>query len=249
MAVFPADHHVRDAAALSESVAIAARAAADGAIVTLGIQPTRAETGYGYIQRGEKGPISGTYRVARFREKPDLATAERFVADGSYDWNAGIFVIRADLYLRELMLQLPAHAEAFGSLEQVLGLDEYGTRLERVYDGLSSISVDYGIMENAADVLVVPTQCGWSDIGSLDALRELGDTDEHGNRLQGRSVAIESEGSLLWSEGDHVVVGLGLKDMIVAHCRDATLIAPASRAQDVRQVVSRLRELGWEELL
>ncbi len=248
MAVLPADHHVADGAALASALEQAAAVARTGAIVTLGITPTYPETGYGYIERGE-ADARGGYGTARFCEKPDLETAQRFHAAGSFSWNAGMFVLRPDTFLAELRRQRPETFTAFERLADHLGTPAFTERLESTYAELESISIDYAIMENAEDVVVIPVECGWTDVGGFKALADLGAADPQGNVTEGRVVAIDSQDCLVRNDGEHVVALVGVSDLVVVHTADATLVIPKDRAQDVRQVVSSLNERGWREYL
>ncbi len=250
MVVLPADHHVRDAGALCDALDRAARLAAHGPIVTLGIKPTRPETGYGYIERGDadaRGP--GAFRVRRFCEKPDVEQAKAFLSRGGFDWNAGIFVMRASTVVRELARQLPdAHAR-LSEVRAAIGTPEYAGVLAKAFAEMPSISFDYGVMEGAEDVAVVPVDCGWSDVGSWNALDTLVAPDESGNVVVGRSVAIDSKDCVLYADSSQLVAAIGMRGVAIVHTRDATLVVPVERAQEVRKVLSQLGDKGWNEYL
>jgi mannose-1-phosphate guanylyltransferase/mannose-1-phosphate guanylyltransferase/mannose-6-phosphate isomerase len=220
--VMPSDHHIEDEEAFRAAVARAAPLAADGWLVTFGITPDRAETGYGYIRRGE--PLAdGAYRAARFAEKPDRATAEAWLAEGGWDWNAGIF-----LFAREALLEaLREHAP--GVLAAAEG--DFGSA--------PNASIDKAVMEKADRVAVVPAAMGWSDIGSWEALHALGPLDGDGNLLAGDVVAPGSRDCLVRSEGP-VVVALGVEGLVIVATERAVLVVPRGESQRVREAIDAL---------
>ncbi len=245
MLVAPSDHVMGAPDAFNEAVAAGAEAARDGMLVTFGVAPDRPETGYGYLELTRQPDGQGTpVPLASFREKPDAATAERFIAEGTYLWNAGIFLFR----VRELLAAFEAHAPDL--LPPVSDAVEGGSEdlsifrlAEEPFARARAISFDFAIMEKAERVAAVPLGCPWSDLGAWDALWKAAEADEAGNVLAGPATAIDSRGSYLRSEepGMHLV-GLGLEDMVVVAMRDAVLVADRHRAQEVKQVVSALRE-------
>jgi len=238
--VFAADHHVEDVPAFLAAVQRAADCAAHSdAIVTLGIAPTRPETGYGYI---EPAPDSGDPpAVARFVEKPDLDTARRYVEEGITLWNAGIFVFRARTMLDELDRQLPELAHGLARLDADLDTPRFGEAMEAIFPTLPSVSIDYGVMEGARTVRVVKADCGWSDLGHWAALSEVLERDAAGNVTRGAALLVDCEDTVVVNERpDHVVTAVGLKGLVVVATADATLVLPAERSQDVRLVVNAL---------
>lgn len=241
LAVLPADHHVADIAAYRAACAHAAQVAAQGRIVTLGIRPTRPETGYGYIAQG--APIDeGVYAVAAFREKPDLATAATYLADGGYLWNAGMFFFPAALILDELRRFEPEMVSALEDL--VAGR----AALSEVYPALRSISVDYAVAERSDKVAVIPATFGWSDVGSWSSLHDHRPKDAPSFH-QGRVVELDGGGNVLLAADGGTVATVGVRDLVVVHTADATLVCPRAEAQRVREVVEALRARGAEELL
>jgi mannose-1-phosphate guanylyltransferase/mannose-6-phosphate isomerase len=255
LAVFPADHHIRESGRFLDLIRKAREVASQRWLVTLGIQPTRPETGYGYIQRGScleacsSGRSAGEdcFQVARFTEKPSREKAEEYLASGDYYWNGGIFVWRADRFMEELERHLPGH---YRGLREIAGLPEKGAvrrnRIAEIYGGLESISVDYGIMERSDRVAVIPADMGWSDVGSWETVRELLDRDRAGNVLQGDVLALDTRNSLVRA-GDRLVATLGVEGLVVVDTADAVLVCDEKRSQDVREIAERLGREGRTE--
>lgn len=247
--VLPADHLIRDQDAFVAAVAQARELAAAGWLVTFGIRPDHAETGYGYIQQGEALGQDG-FRVASFVEKPDLATAEAYLAGGEHLWNAGMFCFRADTLLRELREHAPQVVEG---VEKCLALSQptqgkQGVQCEldgRSFAEVTDISIDYALMERSARVAVVPCDLGWSDIGSWQALRELSEADANGNQINGEAVLHNVQGCYIDSP-KRLVGAVGVRDLVVVDTPDALLIADAHSTQDVKFVAQELKRRGHE---
>ncbi|MGA9582730.1 MAG: sugar phosphate nucleotidyltransferase, partial [Allosphingosinicella sp.] len=220
--VMPSDHHIEDEPAFRAAVATAQPLAAEGWLVTFGITPDRAETGYGYIRRGEE-LAPGAFRAARFAEKPDRATAERWVAEGSWDWNAGIFLFSRTALIEALRRHAPAVLAA----------------VEGDFESAPSASIDTAVMEKADKVAVVPAAMGWTDIGSWEALHALGPVDGDGNLLTGDVVAPDSRNCLVRSDGP-VVVALGVEDLVIVATERAVLVVPKGETQRVREAIEAL---------
>jgi len=248
MAVFPADHMVRDTKRLCDALERAARRAKDGAIVTLGITPTHPETGYGYIQRRGSANEVGGYGVARFVEKPDRQGAEALLSGQDVYWNAGIFVMRVDVFCHALAEHQPEIDAAMAKIVKSIG-SNYEATLAACYEELPKISVDHGIMEFANNVEVVPVDCGWSDIGTWTAFAELFGVDDAGNRSQGRAVLLDSRDCIVHVGDGHAVATLGVRGLVVVHTKDATLVVSADRVQEVGKIVDALKERQWSEYL
>jgi mannose-1-phosphate guanylyltransferase / mannose-6-phosphate isomerase len=248
--VLPADHVIKDVAAFQEAVRVALPAAQQGKFVTFGIVPVAPETGYGYIQRGEAIPgASGghVHSIARFVEKPTLARAQQFLLSGDYLWNSGMFMFKAGCYLEELERHAPQIArycrKAFESARADLDFIRVDAKL---FEQCPSDSIDYAVMEKTAAAVVVPLAAGWSDVGSWAALHEACDTDGHGNVARGDVIVEDSTNCYLYSES-RLVAAVGLSDHVVVETKDAVLVAPKSRVQDVKKLVSRLKEAGRYE--
>jgi mannose-1-phosphate guanylyltransferase len=257
MAVLPADHVIAQAARYRKLVRGALRLAdTSGSLVVLGIDPTRPETGYGYIERGAavaRGAVRA-FHVRRFTEKPPLAVARRYVASGRYSWNAGMFFWRASTFLEQLERFLPATARELGALEPAIGTPRYAARLRRAYRRLENISVDYAVLEPAsragsgANVSVVPASVGWSDIGSWAAVYELRAVRRGETISAGPVISLDAEGNYFWAPGK-MVAAIGVSDLVVVETPDALLICPRERAQDVGRIVKELEKRKRRELL
>ncbi len=243
--VLPADHVVRDVAAFQLAVGLAAAQAAAGKLVTFGIVPTKAETGYGYIRRSAgAGPA---WAVAQFVEKPDAPTAQRFLDSGDYYWNSGMFLFQAGRYLAELERHAPDIAAACSHAWQSASRDLDFVRIDaEAFGACRSDSIDYAVMEKTADAVVVPLDAGWSDVGSWSSLHEAVEGDGTGNFSHGDTLLEDTHDSFVWSES-RLVATLGLQSHVVVETKDAVLVAPKSRVQDVKKLVSRLKEAGRGE--
>jgi mannose-1-phosphate guanylyltransferase len=241
--IAPSDHIVLKEQAFLEKIRTALGfASSREALVTLGIQPSRPDTGYGYIQKGEEAE-SGVFSVKRFTEKPDLATAEAFIASGEYVWNAGIFVWNVRSILNAFKTLSP---DIFDILRQ--GEGQWNTAgeqafIDKYYPTTPNISVDFAIMEKAPNVYTVPSEFGWSDLGTWASLYAECPKDEHGNVVQGdRIVALDVDDCLIRSPKGKLVVLKDLKDYIIVDEGDALLVYPKSKEQEIKQVTSVVRE-------
>ncbi|MCA9581326.1 MAG: mannose-1-phosphate guanylyltransferase [Myxococcales bacterium] len=244
MAVLPADHHIGNEQAYLSVLKRAVDAAAGGSsLVTVGLTPTRPETGYGYIEMGES-IADGVHRVARFVEKPDLEKAKSFVEAGRFLWNSGMFFFRADRVLAEVQRQLPDLAQGIEALDAAAKTGTEAQEVERIYPTLPSISIDYGLMEKAEDVLVVPGSFGWSDLGSWTTAWELSEKDAGGNAAPAESVLVDSKNVYVRAGQGKAVAIIGMEDLVVVDTEDALLIMPRERAQDVRAIVDELKRRG-----
>jgi mannose-1-phosphate guanylyltransferase len=251
MAALPADHLIHDELAFCRALETAERAARQGYLVTLGITPDRPETGYGYIQRGQLlrgGDGLPVYRVEKFTEKPDEATARRFVESGEYYWNGGIFVWQLSTILQELHLYLPETHRQLMAIEAAIGSVEEQAVLRENYRQINPATIDFGVMERAQRVAVVPVDMGWSDVGSWATIHDLLPADADGNVIIGEHLGLGTTGSLVYSN-KRLIATIGVSHLIVVDTEDALLICCRERAQEVKDIVERLRREGEEEYL
>jgi mannose-1-phosphate guanylyltransferase len=255
IAFLPADHYIANPDKFLNALSAAGRLAEEGGIVTLGIVPSRPETGYGYIRRTDtQSDVDGftSYQVSGFFEKPDLNTALGYLGTGEYYWNAGIFVATAETIIKEIKSLLPELYAGLMRLEKVMGADQFEAELKSVYQGLTGISFDYGIMERTREkISVIPCECGWSDVGSWASLYELksGEYDANKNMAEGQALLIDCEGSLVSGNGGRMVACLGLKDCLIVDTHDAVLVTHLDRSQDIRRIVDLLKQNKRDELL
>jgi len=243
--VLPADHVIRDTAAFQQAVRTALPAAEQGQLVTFGIVPGTPETGYGYIQRG--APQGAVYGIARFVEKPDLARARQFLEAGDYYWNSGMFLFRAGRYLEELARLAPQMSTACRSAFERGQADLDFTRLDAdAFEACPGDSIDYAVMEKTSGAVVVPLAAGWSDVGSWSALHEASEADANGNVAHGDVLQEDCSGCYLYAES-RLLATVGLTNHVVVETKDAVLVAPKDRVQDVKKLVNRLKEQGRYE--
>jgi mannose-1-phosphate guanylyltransferase len=255
LVVMPSDHVIRPAEAFRTAIRQAESlvAAAPGRLVTFGVRPTYPAESFGYIQQGDPLPIAAgeapAHTVASFKEKPPAAVAREYVAAGTYLWNAGIFVWKAATILAALAERQP---DCLSHLETIAAAWD-GPDRERVFAAefaaIKGISIDYAVLEHATDVAVIEAPFGWDDLGGWSAVARQRQADERGNTFVGRHLDIDSQGMIVHAGDGHLVVTLGLEDMLVVHTPDATLVADRSREEEVRKVVAELESRGWTEFL
>lgn len=251
MAVLPADHWIEHQSAFPSLLQSAAELARQGMLVTLGVVPDRPETGYGYIRRG--APVAASqsflphghtaYLVEQFVEKPDLATAQHYLADGAYYWNAGIFLWQASTILEEIAATLPTLHQELAKVALCLDSDKAADVLATVYSRLESVSIDYGVLEKSARLIVIPADIGWSDLGDWHAIHRLSPQDARGNVLSPQVFDLDSENSFICGSG-RTIATIGLKNTVVIDTEDALLVCPHDRVQEVRTVVQQLKARG-----
>jgi mannose-1-phosphate guanylyltransferase len=250
LAVFPADPFIGDEPAFERLVRAAVLEARD-TIVTIGVRPTHAETGFGYIRLGERLPRAAdrdpVHEVGGFVEKPDQATAERYLTSGEYLWNSGMFFLTARRMLEETRRHLPGLAAL---LEAAVAADDPTPIVAEGYAAVPSISIDTGIMEKAGGLRVIPGAFGWNDVGSWAALTAVRPPDARGNVVLGGATLIDGNGSIVVAEEGAPFVGVvGVRDLVVVATRDALLVIPKDRAQDVRKIVEAAKQAGRNDLL
>jgi len=247
MLVMPSDHTIADAGAFLAAVDLAATAARSGDLVSFGIAPERAETGYGYIRRGGALETEGVFAVAEFVEKPGPEQAKQYLASGEYCWNSGIFLFPARLYIDELERLRPAMVAACRRALTEGRRESDFIRLDKeAFSACDDDSIDYAVMEKTRRAAVVPVAMGWSDIGSWDALWEMSGKDRDGNSIEGNVVAEATRNCYLRSEAG-LVAAIGIEDLVVVATADAVMVAPRKRTQEVKTLVARLASESRDE--
>ena len=238
--VLAADHLIKDVEAFQTCIQTALPLAQDGKLVTFGIVPTHAETGYGYIEQGIDVGVGG-FKVSRFVEKPDLVTAQEYLANGSYFWNSGMFMFRASRYLEELETFRPDILAACRAALAGGSQDMHFTRVdEAAFAACPDDSVDYAVMEKTADAVMVPLDAGWSDIGSWTALWDVSDKDQQGNVFKGDVLNQQSRNTYVHADS-RLVATVGLDDLVIVETKDAVLVAHKDHVQDVKKIVDQLK--------
>ncbi len=278
MIVMPSDHAIPDRDQFQADLKSAIRGAEENRLVTFGIKPDRPETGYGYIKVDRQGTIrpDKLLKVERFVEKPDAPTARKYLSDGNYYWNSGIFVFKTSKILSEIQTHLPSLSSTLKEIEVFLfkpnkfnepnepnklnepnqlnkpnkpnKLQSRPALCAMRYAEIDPISIDYGIMERSSDVLMVPASFHWSDLGSWTALDEILEKDRDGNILKGNTIDIGSRNTTVFA-GERLIATIGLKDMVLVDTPDATLAVPKERVQEIRKIVETLKRRGQEEYL
>ena len=260
MLVMPADHVIEPASALHEAVeaAVALVEQSPQRIVTFGIRPTYAAESFGYIERGAPlEPLGGgklsqdvsAYQVKQFREKPKEDVARQYVAAGNFYWNSGIFVWKARTILDALERYQPELAKRLEHISAAHGTARFGDVFSQEFAAIKPVSIDYAVMEHATDVVVIEAPFSWDDVGSWQAIARLVKSDSQGNTVTGKHVGLRTTGTIVRGSDDHLIATLGLRDCIVVHTPDATLVANKNDEESVRQLVQILQERGWDEYL
>jgi mannose-1-phosphate guanylyltransferase/mannose-6-phosphate isomerase len=240
----PADNLIKGDSAFLQALESGLRAAGRGFIATVGIRPTRPDTGYGYIKiqnLKNRERINGYYGVDKFIEKPALAKARKIYRNKDYYWNAGIFIFKAEVFLEEA-------ARYMAQADKIISRIADGGKIKALWQRLPAISIDYAIMEKTRRLVLIPAKFRWSDFGSWEALCSELAKDKNGNCLRGRAVLLQSKDSLAWA-GRRLVCGIGLRDMLVVETGDAVLVCHRRRAQDVKLLVEELKRRGLKRLL
>ena len=247
MVAMPADHVIPDQESFAAAVEQGGKLAQKGYLVTFGVVADRPETGYGYIRRGNEIGSTGVYQVDRFVEKPDQSTAQGYIDAGDYYWNSGIFLLRADRWLEEIGKFQP---EMLAACERAMSKGSRDADFVRVdkesFLASPSDSIDYAVMEKTDRAAVVPLQTAWSDVGSWSSIWEISERDEQGNVVRGDVLMHDTKDSLFMAE-NRCIAGVGLEDMIVVETADAVLVADRNKCQDVKAIVSQLKDLDRVE--
>ena len=254
MVVLAADHLIREKRKFLLTISIAARAAKEGKLVTLGIAPTRPETGYGYIESGKRICVPGTrknaeiYTVKRFVEKPDEAGAKKYLQSGKYFWNSGMFIWKVEAILQAIHEHMPELHRGLAEISAARGVSHKKEVTLKVYKELEDISVDYGIMEKSKNIAVVKADFHWNDVGSWLSMERIHKKDKYGNVIQGKFVGIDTHGCILIGK-EQLIATVGVSDLIVVSTADAVLICSRNRAQDVKKIVGKLSDDGLKKYL
>jgi mannose-1-phosphate guanylyltransferase/mannose-1-phosphate guanylyltransferase/mannose-6-phosphate isomerase len=248
MLIMPSDHAIADHPAFLKAIEIGAAAAATGKLVTFGIKASRPETGYGYIRSGGPLGTAGAFEVAAFVEKPDQARAQQYVASGDYTWNSGIFLFPVRTYLAEFKARLP---DSYAAVEAAVAGEKGDLDFHRLdaaqFGKADNQSIDYAVMEHTANAAVVPVDMGWSDVGAWDALWDISPKDGAGMVQIGDVTAVDCRNSYLRTE-ERLLAAVGIEDLVVIATADAVLVAPKSRAQDVKRLIDRMKLDKRDEL-
>ncbi len=252
IAVLPSDQTIDDEAAFAKSIQLALESGASGSITTIGVVPSRPETGFGYIEVGD-AVSEGVKRVARFVEKPNLETAKGYLAGGKHLWNAGMFFFRAQTMIDALGKHMPKLAEGLRAIDEAETKGNGTSVVDELFPKFESVSIDYGVMEKESGLRVVPGDFGWSDLGSWESAWDLAKRDDNGNALDEGTIAVDSKGLLVRNlsktAGKKIIALVGLNDLVVVETDDAILVLPRDRAQDVRLIVDQLKKSGAADRL
>ncbi len=256
MVVLPADHVIRPDEAFRQALSLGAELVQDSPrrLITFGIRPTYPAETFGYIERGPQltappDAVAPVYRVLRFREKPSAEVARQYLQQGTFYWNAGIFVWKAATILEELERRRPEMAAHLKAIADAWETPQARDVLVREFSAIEGVSIDYAVMEHAEDVAVVEAPFEWDDLGSWQALARLHGCDADGNTILARHLGLDTNDCIIRGPDDHLIVTLGLKDCLVVHTPDATLVADRRREESIRRLVGLLEERGWTEFL
>lgn len=250
MLVMPSDHVIKDHQAFQNAIRRGVALIDDDPkrIVTFGIKPNYPAESFGYIQRGQSIG-NAAFVVDRFREKPDAATAKQYVDAGTFYWNSGIFLWRADTILAAMKQNVPEITDHIDAIAKSIGSDSYEQTLEREFKAIAGKSIDYAVMENYPNVAVIEAPFDWDDVGSWQAIARLRQADDDGNTVVGSHLGIDTTGCIVRTTGDHTVVTIDVDDLIIVQTADATLVAPKHAEERVREVVEQLSAGGKNSLL
>ena len=255
MVVLPADHFISNEEAFRNVLVTGCTLAKQGIIITIGIVPTRPETGYGYIQRGsvfDQIDKMKVYKVKGFVEKPNNKDASRYVKSEKYFWNGGIFIFTANTILQEIEKHVPDVYEGLVKIEAAIGHDNYSDVLRSAYQEIPSISIDYGVMEKtSSSILTIPGDFGWSDVGSWESLYDLRreEMDTEKNLIQGDNLLLDSTSTFIVNQSKQIVVGVGLENLVIVNAGDVILVADIKKSQDVKKVIEKIKAKGLDSIL
>lgn len=251
MAVMPSDHVISTDQQFTDALAKGAAIVADdpGAIVTYGIKPSYPAESFGYIERGAALTTEGSFQVKSFKEKPKADVAKQYVAAGNYFWNSGIFIWKAKTIWDALAKNEPEMFTHLGRIAGAIGKPDYSAVLDREFEAIKGKSIDFAVMEKHPNVVMMEAPFSWDDVGTWQSLQRLLPTDANGNTVVGKHIGIRTAGTIVHNQGEHLVVTMGLKDCLIVHTPDATLVANKHDEEAVREVVKILEERKWGEYL
>jgi mannose-1-phosphate guanylyltransferase len=254
LVVLPSDHHIAEPEKFRAAIEAAQQRAARGELVTLGIRPTRAETGYGYIELNQTLNADNQHlAVKQFVEKPNRQLAQRYLEGGQHLWNSGMFIFQAKRMLSDLCKYQPALYAGLMTLQPHIGQNTFSTQLEYTFPRLPSISIDYGVLEPCSNdpdgkpISVIPSNFGWNDVGNWEALSDYNEADEEGNVKSGRVLAIDTTSSIIQSHGPAISI-IGLDSLVVVSTDDAILVCPRDAVQRVKEIPALADKLNWGDL-
>jgi len=251
MAVLTADHYIADTTRFQQALQAAEHVARQGYLVTLGIEPNQPSTAFGYIEQGQAlDPVDDfkVFRVRAFTEKPNRETAARMVSSGIYSWNSGMFIWQVSRILDEFHRQMPEFYEKLMLVDQVLGTPDYERVISRVWPQIAKETIDYGVMEKAQNVTVIPVEMGWTDVGSWNSLVGLLPADEQGNSIEGEHITLDTRSTLIFGD-KRLIATIGVKDLVIVDTEDALLICARGQEQQVKDIVDQLKASGRNDLL
>lgn len=248
MCIFPADHVITDELEFSRVLNNAINKASQGEnLITMGIKPSYPSTGYGYINFSEKIEDE-IYKVLQFVEKPNREKAQEYMDSGKYLWNSGMFIWKVSTILNCFKQYLPDIYVKLKELSEYIGTDIEKEKINDIYPNIPKTSIDYGIMEKSDNVLVIPCDYGWNDVGTWDALDVTNKKDEHGNIVKGKVISLDTKDSIIYSNG-RMISTIGVKDLVIIETQDAILVTTKKKAQEVKKVVEKIKELNMEQYL
>ena len=249
MMVLPSDHLIKFTDIFADTLAKACEIAEEGQnLVTIGIAPNYPETGYGYIKMNKDQAKGAAYSVDCFVEKPDLETAKAYLASGCYAWNSGMFIWKTSSLMANMENYLPEMAKGLAQIAAAIGSDKEDETLCEIFPSLESVSIDYGIMEKASDIYVIPGSFGWDDVGSWLAIERVKGADEAANTITGNVVTVGTTGCII-EAGEKLIAAVGLKDIVVVDTEDALLISEKGATADIKKVLAKLDEQGKAQYL
>ncbi|MFK8110797.1 MAG: mannose-1-phosphate guanylyltransferase [Rubripirellula sp.] len=253
MVVMPSDHVIKSPEKFQLAISAADKLIAEDPtrIVTFGIKPSYPAESFGYVQRADEIAVDGVsaYQVEKFREKPDLATAEQYVASGDFYWNSGIFVWRASTILDAMATNVPQMRSQIDKIADAMDSDSFQDTFEKEFAAIQGTSIDYAVMESYSNVVMIEAPFPWDDVGSWQALQRLNDPDADGNTVVGSHIGIDTKGTIVHAQPGHTIVTIDIDDLIVVQTADATLVAPKHAEERVREAVKALEERGLHDLL